>query len=128
MRLVTAVEVTADLIDWRYLLGGSEATFRAPTFSDAARLVGEIGRAAADANHHPDVDLRYPGLVHVSLTTHSEGGVTDADVAMARTISDLAARIGAHVEEANNRRIEFAIDALDIDAVRPFWKALLDYV
>jgi 4a-hydroxytetrahydrobiopterin dehydratase len=117
-----------DLPDWRCLLGGIEATFRLPSFSMAAELVVAIARASDDAKHHPDVDLRYPGRVHVTLTTHAEGGaITDLDLDLAATISQLAADSGAISEVATNQLVEIAIDALDTDAVRPFWKAVLGY-
>jgi 4a-hydroxytetrahydrobiopterin dehydratase len=54
------------------------------------RLVNQIGDAAESANHHPDLLLTYP-KVEVTLTSHDAGGVTSRDIAMARTISDLAA-------------------------------------
>lgn len=118
-----------DLPDWRCLLGGIEATFRAPSFGQAAELVASIARAADDLDHHPDIDLRYPGRVHVVLTTHAEGGaITDLDVELAATISQLAEDSGATSETATSQVVEIAIDALDIDAVRPFWKAVLGYV
>jgi 4a-hydroxytetrahydrobiopterin dehydratase len=119
-------DATADLPDWRYLLGAIEATFVADSFGTAARLVEQIAAAADAADHHPDVDLRYPGRVHVVLMTHAVDGLTTADVDLARTISSLAATAGLRAAPVGSR-LEVAIDALDIDAVRPFWKAVLGY-
>ena len=42
-----------------------------------------------------DIAVRYPGTLRITLTTHEAGGVTDADVELARTISGLAAAAGA---------------------------------
>jgi len=50
-----------------------------------------------------------------------------ADVDLARAISALAASSGVTSESLVPLRVEVAIDALDIDAVRPFWKAVLAY-
>jgi 4a-hydroxytetrahydrobiopterin dehydratase len=119
-------DATADLPDWRYLLGAIEATFVADSFGTAARLVEQIAAAADAADHHPDVDLRYPGRVHVVLMTHAVDGLTTADMDLARTISSLAATAGLRAAPVGSR-LEVAIDALDIDAVRPFWKAVLGY-
>jgi 4a-hydroxytetrahydrobiopterin dehydratase len=116
-----------DLPDWRVLLGRIEAGFRAPSFEAAAAFIGEIADAADKAGHHPDVDLRYPGYVHVGLMTHATNSLTDADVDLARTISALAAQRGLSNEPQTAVGVEVAIDALDIDAVRPFWKAILGY-
>jgi 4a-hydroxytetrahydrobiopterin dehydratase len=116
-----------DLPDWRVLLGRIEANFRARTFEHGASLIEQIAALAEPANHHPDLNLRYPDRVHVALTTHDAGGLTTADVEMATAISTLAARTGAVSEPAVSRTVEVGIDAMDIDAVRPFWKALLAY-
>lgn len=116
----------AELPQWRFLLGRIEATFAAPSFASAAAFVAEIAVAADAADHHPDVDLRYPGRVHVALTTHAVDGLTTADVELAVAISALAASAGLTAEPVE-ARLEIAIDALDIDAVRPFWQAVLGY-
>lgn len=118
----------AGVDDWRVTLGRIEAVYRAASFSDAGTLVGQIAAAADAADHHPDVDLRYPGLVHVTLTTHSTGGLSDLDADLARTISGLAAAVGASAETAAGQVTEIAIDAIDIPAVLPFWRAVLGYV
>ena len=78
------------LADWRFVLGAIRAQFRARSFPDGAALVEAIASAAESANHHPDLALRYPGHVDVTLSTHATGGLSDADVALARTISSLA--------------------------------------
>ena len=117
-----------DLPDWRVVLRRIEAGFRAPSFYDAATFVGQVASAAERAGHHPDIDVRYPGVVYVSLTTHATNSLTDADVELATTISAIAADAGLTTEPRSALGVEVAIDALDIDAVRPFWKAILDYV
>jgi 4a-hydroxytetrahydrobiopterin dehydratase len=116
-----------DLPDWRVVLGRIEADFLAPSFDVAADFVGQIAAAAEAADHHPDVDLRYPGRVHVTLTTHATRSLTDSDSELATTISNLATAAGLVSEPWRGRGVEVAIDAIDIDAVRPFWKAVLGY-
>jgi 4a-hydroxytetrahydrobiopterin dehydratase len=115
-----------ELPEWRFLLGRIEATFAAPSFASAAAFVGQIAAAADAADHHPDIDLRYPGRVHVTLTTHAVDGLTVADVDLATTISGLATGAGLAAEPVG-ARLEIGIDAMDIDAVRPFWEAVLGY-
>jgi 4a-hydroxytetrahydrobiopterin dehydratase len=104
-----------------------EAGFRAPSFETASAFIGQVAEMADRAGHHPDVDLRYPGYVHVTLTTHATNSLTDNDVALASAISALALEAGLTSEPRSSIGVEVAIDALDIDAVRPFWKALLGY-
>jgi 4a-hydroxytetrahydrobiopterin dehydratase len=127
---ITAAEfhAHADLTDWRVQLRRAEAVFRAPTFAGAAVFVERIAVAADLADHHPDIDLRYPGRVHVVLTTHASAGLTDLDVALAREVSGLAAAAGLVSEPATTIAFELGIDALDIPLVRPFWKAVLGYI
>jgi 4a-hydroxytetrahydrobiopterin dehydratase len=120
-------QARTDLPDWRIILRRIEARFRATSFEAAAAFIGQVAGAAESAGHHPDVDLRYPACVHVSLTTHATNSLTDADVALATTISSLAAAAGLTSEPLAALAVEVAIDAMDIDAVRPFWKAVLGY-
>src|SRR5258706_5674253 len=87
-----------DLPDWRVVLRRIDAGFRAPSFYDAATFVGQIASAAERAGHHPDVDVRYPGIVYVSLTTHATNSLTEADVDLATTISAMAADAGLTTE------------------------------
>lgn len=108
-----------DLPDWRVLLEWIDAGFRAESFEAAAAFVAQVAAAGAAAGRHPDVDLRDPGYVRVTLTP--------ADAELAGTISRLAAEAGLASEPQAVAALEVAIDAMDIDAVRPFWKALLAY-
>jgi 4a-hydroxytetrahydrobiopterin dehydratase len=129
--VVGAAEFAArtDLPDWRYLLSRLEARFEAGSFRAAAALVEAIADAADAADHHPDVDLRYPGRLRVVLSTHAAGGaVTDLDLMLAATISRLAADAGASSHPSIASAVEVGIDAMEIGAVRPFWKAVLGYV
>lgn len=127
--VVTATEFhrRGDLPDWRYGLGRVEAAYRCGTFAGAAALASDIAAAAERAEHHPDLDIRYPDRLHVALTTHAADAVTDADVDLAVVISALAATAGASSQPWSTQAMEVAIDALDIEAVRPFWRAVLGY-
>ena len=115
------------LPDWRYLLGGIEATFVLGSFERAAEFIARVATAAAAANHHPDVNLRPPGTVHVRLSTHDVDAVTEADVDLAAAISGLAGDGVRPGEPSALTRLEVAIDVMDMDAVRPFWQAVLGY-
>ena len=126
---VSAPEFAAldGLDDWRFGVREVHAHFRAGSFSAAAALVTAIAEAAETAVHHPDVDVRYPDRVHVVLTTHAAGGVTTADVDLARQISAIAARTGVRGEATTSQIVEIAIDTMDADRIRPFWAAVLGY-
>ena len=70
------------------------ATFEAPDFPAAIRLVDEAAADAESMNHHPDIDIRWRTVGFV-LSTHDQGGLTQLDVELAHQISQAAARIGA---------------------------------
>lgn len=55
------------------------------SFRSVIDAVGRIADAAEAANHHPDLDIRYRRLL-VVLSTHSEGGITGKDLALAAEI------------------------------------------
>lgn len=84
------------LDDWQLHDGVLHADFRAGSFTAAAALVPAIADAAEAIDHHPDVEVRYPDHVQVRLTTHATGGLTTHDTDLARAISDIAGRAGAH--------------------------------
>ena len=127
--IVTAEAIAArdDLADWRYLLGRLETTYRCGTFGAAGALAAAIAEAADAAGHHPDLDLRYPDVVHVALTTHAAAPrrPTSTSPSPARSRSRRRRRRRRRTHGAQG--YEIAIDAVDIDAVRPFWAAVLGY-
>ena len=63
--------------------------YRFDGFGDAVAFVVGVAFRAEKANHHPDLDIRY-NRVRVALSTHSEGGITEKDVALARVADGLA--------------------------------------
>ena len=122
----SAVQAAVDARHWRVVLATLGATFSTGSFSRGVELVTRIADAADAADHHPDVDLRY-SAVHVSLTSHDAGGLTQRDVDLAAAITAIADRLGVAGEPARPQRFELAVDALDIPAVLPFWRAVLGY-
>jgi 4a-hydroxytetrahydrobiopterin dehydratase len=55
-------------------------------FAEAMRLVNAVAAESEPANHHPDILLHGWNKVRLSVTNHAEGGLTDADFALARRI------------------------------------------
>lgn len=114
--------------DWRVVWGGGWACahFRTGAFADGVALVLAIGELAAAARHFPDIDLRPEG-VSVRLFTHTPGGISSRDVELARQISLAAREHDATADPVSVQHVQVAIDALDIPAIRPFWRAVLGY-
>jgi 4a-hydroxytetrahydrobiopterin dehydratase len=112
------------LDDWRWLLGTLRAHYATGSFASGLALVDRIGALAEEANHHPDVDLRYP-YVRVTLVSHDAAGVTSRDVALAREISAAAAALGIAADPSLLSVLEIGLDAVEEEAVAPFWRAVL---
>ena len=96
-RLLTDEEIDRQLRDlpaWQRSGDSLTATLEAPDFPAAIRLVDEVALEAEEMNHHPDIDIRWR-TVHFTLSTHSEGGLTQLDVELAHRISQAATRLGA---------------------------------
>jgi 4a-hydroxytetrahydrobiopterin dehydratase len=92
-----------------------------------------VTACGADADGHLRVDLR-PGRVELSLQTAALADLTVADVDLSQRITDAIASLGLetagitpHGERRSVQMLEIAIDAIDIPAVRGFWKAVMGY-
>lgn len=112
--------------DWRVLFDGAKTYFATGSFGKGIELVDAIGRLADAANHHPDIDLRYPGVT-VSLFTHEVGDISDLDAALAQQISAAALELGIAADPSKVQTVQVSIDALVIPEVLPFWRAVLGY-
>lgn len=64
--------------------------FEREDFAAALKLVNRVGEAAEAANHHPDILIHGYNKVGLTVTNHSEGGLTEADFELASTIDGLA--------------------------------------
>ncbi|MBA2697655.1 MAG: 4a-hydroxytetrahydrobiopterin dehydratase [Nocardioidaceae bacterium] len=90
--ILTDEQITAalsDLNDWTREDAALVRSVEASTFADGIRLVADVAAVADERDHHPDIDIRYT-TVTFRLSTHSEGGITDNDVQLARAIDRLA--------------------------------------
>jgi 4a-hydroxytetrahydrobiopterin dehydratase len=67
---------------------------KAPSFLAGIEVVREVARAAEDADHHPDIDIRWRTLAF-ALSTHSAGGLTGKDFDLAARIDAIASSHGA---------------------------------
>lgn len=86
-RGVTQVETPTG---WARVDDAFEREFSFPSFARAAEFVARVGRVADDIDHHPEVSLRYPGIVTVHTTSHDAAGVTARDVRLAALVDELA--------------------------------------
>ena len=63
--------------------------FKAASDRDAARAIGRIADLAIGANHHPELTWVYDSL-HIELSTHDAGGLTQLDLDLAAAMDQLA--------------------------------------
>jgi 4a-hydroxytetrahydrobiopterin dehydratase len=80
-----------DLPDWSREGDVLVRTVRRRDWRHAIDLVVSVADEAEHRDHHPDVCVTGYRRVTFRLTTHSEGGITDRDVALAKRIDELAA-------------------------------------
>jgi 4a-hydroxytetrahydrobiopterin dehydratase len=77
---------------WESIGGRLVKVVTCRSFVAALELVATVGRLAEEANHHPDIDIRY-NRVTLAVMTHDSGGITQLDL-------DLAKAIDAVVDDA----------------------------
>jgi 4a-hydroxytetrahydrobiopterin dehydratase len=75
--------------DWREEDGALVREFELESFPAAIEFVRRLADLAESENHHPDIDIRYRRVV-VRWSTHSAGGITDRDRALAGRTASLA--------------------------------------
>jgi len=75
--------------DWRNEGASILRDFRFPDFAAAIAFVNRVAEVAEQANHHPDILVHGWNRVRLTLSTHTQGAVTDADLDLARAIDGL---------------------------------------
>ena len=83
-----AEEKLTDLDGWGLSGKTITRTFEFDDFDRAMDFVNHVAAAAEEHDHHPDIDIRY-GTVKLSLSSHSAGGLTEADFALAASIDEI---------------------------------------
>lgn len=119
---------------WRLLLGALQTTVPVGSLAQGVALASDaVAVCGGDADRHLHVELR-PRLVLLTLRAADRTAVSARDVELACRIAAVVRGAGLRTEPGTGPRaarsvqlLEIAIDALDIPAVRPFWKAVLGY-
>jgi 4a-hydroxytetrahydrobiopterin dehydratase len=96
MTLLSAADIDGrldELAGWGGSTDDIRCRYTAPDFPTAIALVDAVAVAAEEANHHPDIDIRWRDVLFV-LSTHSAGGVTEQDLHLARRIDGIARGLG----------------------------------
>lgn len=81
-------EFAASHPEWEMTDTSIRRIFRFADFTRAMGFVTQVALLAERANHHPDIDIRWNRVV-LTLSTHSQGGLTEKDVELAERIDAL---------------------------------------
>src|SRR4051812_47927682 len=85
---ITAKLAEFGLEQWYFEDGWIKRKYTTENWTTTLTLIGAIGFLAEAAWHHPDLAVTW-GKLWVKLKTHSAGGITDRDFALARRIEDV---------------------------------------
>ncbi len=77
-----------ELPHWEEAGGWLVRRWQTQGWQNGTLIVGALSFLAEAADHHPDIELTW-GSVVVRLQTHTAGGITDKDIALARQIEAL---------------------------------------
>lgn len=94
MNRLTQAEIEQALTQvsgWTQVGNAIQRVFELPSFPAALVFAGAVGHLAERADHHPDILIQYR-KVTLTLSTHSAGGLTEKDFALAREINAIADR------------------------------------
>ncbi|MDQ2750846.1 MAG: 4a-hydroxytetrahydrobiopterin dehydratase [Actinomycetota bacterium] len=130
----TAISQAVEAIGWRYLLGTLCASVAVTSFDHGLAVSAAAATACGEAvDEHLRVDVR-PDRVELSLQTRATGRLTAHDIELARAVSAAVGELGGATAGATSadvarpvQMLEIAVDALDIRAIRPFWKAVMAF-
>src|SRR6202043_2963267 len=75
--------------EWELEKKHIDRTFEFDDFADPIDFVNAVSEVAEEEEHHPDIDIRY-NKVRPPLSTHSKGGLTELDFALAERIDTLS--------------------------------------
>ena len=83
------IDERLDRLDsWRQEASCILRDFEFPSFKAAMVFVNQVAEQAEEIDHHPDMSINYT-RVNLSITTHSEGGITRRDFRLAGRIDGL---------------------------------------
>ncbi|UCC72856.1 MAG: 4a-hydroxytetrahydrobiopterin dehydratase [Gemmatimonadota bacterium] len=80
----------AELAGWTREGNAIVRRYEFPSFAEAIAFVSRVAARAEALNHHPDFSVHYR-MVNLSLSTHSEGGITEKDLTAAAEFDEALA-------------------------------------
>ena len=117
-------------LGWRFVLNRARAVVTVQSLTEGARVAQVASAAIPDLGTHLTVDVR-AGLVVLTVLDPVVGRLTETDVRIVGAVTSGLRDAGFLPTPGDGRAVqvvELAIDALDIPAIRSFWKVALGYV
>ena len=74
---------------WKFENNKIGKEFELKDFKSALEFVNKVGAEAESLDHHPDILMHSWNKVKISVSTHSEGGVTEKDFKLAANIEGI---------------------------------------
>jgi len=109
--------------DWRAMLTAA-MYYPIMSFGQGVELVEAVAGLADDAGLPLLIDLRYPG---VTIDSGKDQQEADGFTALARSVQAAAHVLGLVADSSRVRDFQVGFDALDVAAVREFWRVALGY-
>jgi 4a-hydroxytetrahydrobiopterin dehydratase len=78
------------LVDWKLENQSITKEYTLKDFKSALSFVNKVGEEANNLDHHPDIFIHSWNKVKFTISTHSEGGLTDKDFNLAEKIEHLS--------------------------------------
>jgi 4a-hydroxytetrahydrobiopterin dehydratase len=78
----------SELDGWHGDVAGIVRSVEMPTFMTGIAAIDQVAQVAEELDHHPDIDIRWR-TVTFTCSTHSAGGVTSRDFALAKRIDEI---------------------------------------
>ncbi len=110
--------------DWRAMLTAA-THYPITSFGKGVAFVEAVAGLADDAGLPLLIDLRYSG---VTVDSGKDQHEADGFAELARAVQSAAHDLGLAADTAQIRDFQVGIDALDVLAVREFWRVALGYV
>ena len=83
-----AEDLARQVPSWKLVDGRLQEEFQFKDFSETMQFVNRVAQVAQEEDHHPDIEISY-NTVHLTLSTHSIGGLSRNDFIVAAKIERL---------------------------------------
>lgn len=89
--LINLADVKTQLVSftaWKVKPKSISKVFSFSGFPQALAFVNQVSAEAINMDHHPDIDIRFDKVL-LTLSTHTEGGITQKDITLAKTVENV---------------------------------------